>query len=178
MATTPVSPIRPSIPVVGFVRRALIAMVTAKTKKPALTRTAGMMTLREILIYSAGLSMSMREPRKSEMTPPTASNPWLTTLISAMKRMIGKKNQGQPRKVDGKHLERVESEDQKDSADDSRKDGSGIGEFKEDPVDPQHQKDVGDRGVGNDIQKLVAPAHLNGSRYAFGLKGPGHRRPT
>jgi len=37
----------PSEPVVGFFRRARMAMVKAKMKNPEVTRTAGIITLRE-----------------------------------------------------------------------------------------------------------------------------------
>jgi hypothetical protein len=38
----------------------------------------------------------MIEPKKREMTPPTASKPWLITLISAMNRMMAKRISARP----------------------------------------------------------------------------------
>ena len=73
-----------------------MAMVKAKMKNPEVTRTAGIITLRESLIYSSGLWNNINEPSKREMMPPIANKPWLITLISAMKRMIAKRINARP----------------------------------------------------------------------------------
>ena len=50
---------------------------------PAVSATVGAITQPETRKSSSGASNSMIEPRAMATMPPTASTPWLTTLISA-----------------------------------------------------------------------------------------------
>ena len=92
----PISPTRPSIPVVVLLCRALTPAPTTKRKKAAVPRAVPMMAPMEMRSYGAWVLMSIMEPRIMAAMPPAVSTPCETTLISAMNKMMASRMSNTP----------------------------------------------------------------------------------
>ena len=99
-------------------------------------------------------------PRSSAIAPPSASRPWLTTLISATKSRIAKRIRREAGQVHRQHREGVEREQQRDPADDARQDRAGRRELEVEADEAEQEEDVGDVGVRDDAEDLLHLAHV------------------
>ena len=124
----------------------------------------------------SGASKSMSEPSSMATTPPTASTPWLTTLISAISSTTPNRSRSRPAQLIGQALEGEEGQDQADAADDAGQDRARVGQLEEDAEHADHHQEVGDvrdRRSGRGTGRGSAPrSTLTGASLVASVTGP------
>src|SRR5665647_2262421 len=71
----------------------------------------------------------------------------------------GQEDKAQADIVDGQDLEGENGQEKGDASQDARQNGPGMGEFEEQPQEPDHEQDVGQVGVGDGQEDLLPEGH-------------------